>query len=480
MAEELASSLARAVREGRQSAEEVAAAAISRARERNGELNAFLSLDEEGARARARTIDGMAAAERARLPLAGVPVVVKDNIITEGLVTTAGSRILEGFRPPFQSTAVAKILAAGAVVIGKSNCDEFGMGSSTEHSAFGPTRNPWDPNRVPGGSSGGSAAALAAGMAPLALGSDTGGSIRQPASFCGVVGLKPTYGRVSRFGLIAYASSLDQIGPMARSVEDAGLLLNVIAGPDPKDATSAEMPVGDYLSDLERPLDGLRLGVPAEYFGDGIDDGVKAVVEGALSALEREGASLVPIQLPHTRYAIAAYYLIAPAEASSNLSRFDGVRYGFRAEADDLVGMYGKTRAQGFGREVKRRILLGTHALSAGYYDQYYLKAQKVRTLIRGDFDQALKSVDLVVTPTAPETAFPLGSRADDPLRMYLSDICTVTANLAGLPAISIPCGADHGLPVGLQLIGPAFSEGLILRAARMAERVLPRPAWPF
>lgn len=480
MAEESARALAEDVRTGRASAEAAVAAALERARAQNPAINALLAFDDEGALTRARAIDAMTPVERAQRPLAGVPVVVKDNIITQGIVTTAGSRILDGFRPPFQSTAVAKLEAAGAVVIGKSNLDEFGMGSSTEHSAFGPTRNPWDRERVPGGSSGGSAAALAAGMVSLALGTDTGGSIRQPAAFCGVVGLKPTYGRVSRFGLIAYASSLDQIGPMARSVEDAALLLTVIAGPDDRDATTAPALVGDYLRDLERPLDGLRLGVPAEFFEEGIDAGVKETVEAALAGLERDGVRLVPIRLPHTRYAIATYYLIAPAEASSNLSRFDGVRYGFRADADDVVAMYGKTRAQGFGPEVKRRILLGAHALSSGYYDQYYLKAQKVRTLIRRDFDQALNAVDLVVTPTAPETAFAIGSRADDPLRMYLSDICTVTANLAGLPAISIPCGTDQGLPVGLQLIGPAFSEGLLLRAARMAEQILPRPEWPF
>lgn len=474
-----ASEIATAVREGDLSAESV----IERSRQRiqavEPELHALLAQDFERALRRARELDGLETAKRSNLSLMGVPLVVKDNIITEQLPTTAGSRILEEFRPPYQATVVARALARGAIVIAKSNMDEFGMGSSTEYSAFGPTRNPWNADRVPGGSSGGSAAAVASGMAPLALGSDTGGSIRQPAAFCGVVGLKPTYGRVSRFGLIAYASSLDQVGPLARTVEDAAILLEAISGSDELDATSADQVVPDYLADLDRPLTGLRVGVPSQYFGVGIEPAVRDMIQAVLVQLEGEGATLVPLDLTHTDYAIAAYYLIAMAEASSNLSRYDGVRYGMRADSRDLGSMYTTTRATGFGPEVRRRILLGTHALSSGYYDQYYLKAQKVRTLIRRDFEQAFAHVDVIATPTAPEVAFALNSRSDDPMKMYLSDICTVTANLAGLPALSVPVGFSAGLPIGLQLIGPAFSEPELLRAGRMVERMVQLPAWP-
>ncbi len=475
-----AGEIAQSVRVGDVSAEHIVNVYLDRIRRLDGELHALLSVDEAGARAAARMLDSLPAEQRTRLPLAGVPLVVKDNILTDRLPTSAGSKILAGFYSPFQATAVERAVAAGAVVVAKGNLDEFGMGSSTEHSAFGPTRNPWARDRVPGGSSGGPAAAIAANLAPLALGSDTGGSIRQPAAFCGIVGLKPTYGRVSRFGLIAYASSLDQIGPLARTVRDAGLLLQVISGLDARDATSSAEPVADYLAELEYPLRGLRIGVPSQYFGAGIEPEVRSVVMSVLDRLKAGGAQTVEINLPHTEYAIAAYYLIAPAEASSNLSRFDGVRYGFRAGASDLVSLYQNTRAEGFGGEVVRRVLLGTHALSAGYYDQYYVKAQKVRALIRRDFMEAFAEVDVVVTPTAPEVPFGLGSRRDDPLKMYQSDICTVTANLAGLPAVSVPAGFVEGLPVGLQFIGPAYSEALLLRAGRMVEEVVERPRWPL
>ncbi len=475
-----AGAIARSVRAGDVSAEQIVDFYLNRIGRLDGELHALLAVDEAGARARARMLDGLPTEQRALLPLAGVPLVVKDNIATDGLPTSAGSRILSKFHSPFEATAVERAVAAGAVVVAKSNLDEFGMGSSTEYSAFGPTRNPWARDRVPGGSSGGSAAAIAANMAPLALGSDTGGSIRQPAAFCGIVGLKPTYGRVSRFGLIAYASSLDQIGPLARTVKDAGLLLQVISGLDRRDATSSAEPVADYVAELERSLDGLRIGLPTQYFGAGIDPEVRSVVISVLDRLKARGVQVVEIELPHTEYAIAAYYLIAPAEASSNLSRFDGVRYGFRATAGDVVSMYQNTRAEGFGSEVVRRVLLGTHALSVGYYDQYYVKAQKVRALIGRDFMEAFAKVDMVVTPTAPEVPFELGSRQDDPLKMYLSDICTVTANLAGLPALSVPAGFVGGLPVGVQFIGPAYSEALLLRAGSMVEELVERPPWPL
>ena len=467
------------VHNGQLKAENVVSAYLEHIRMVDPEIHALLAQDENQALASARAIDRMPEVDRRRLKLAGVPVVVKDNIVTQALPTTAGSKILDGFRPPYNATVIDKVVGEGAIILAKSNMDEFGMGSSTEYSAFGPTKNPWDPTRVPGGSSGGSAAAVAVGMAPVALGSDTGGSIRQPAAFCGVVGLKPTYGRVSRYGLIAYASSLDQIGPLARSIEDVALVLQAISGRDVLDATSVDAPIPDYLGELNRPLKGLRVGVPKEYFGEGIALEVRGAVEQVLAQLAAQGVTAVEVDLPHTRYAIASYYLIAPAEASSNLARYDGVRYGFRAPADDLGSLYGATREMGLGDEVRRRILLGTHVLSAGYYDQYYVKAQKVRTLIRRDFEEAFKSVDLIVTPSAPEPPFAIGSRTDDPMKMYLSDICTVTANLAGLPALSVPIGFDEGLPIGMQWIGPAWSEDLLLRAGRMVERLVEQERWP-
>ncbi len=394
-------------------------------------------------------------------------------MVTRGVRTTAGSKILENFVPPYDCTAVARLEAAGAVVLGKLNCDEFAMGSSTENSAYHPVHNPRDKTRVPGGSSGGSAAAVAAGMAVATLGSDTGGSIRQPASFCGVVGLKPTYGRVSRYGLIAFASSLDHIGPFANTVKDAALMLRTIAGRDPMDSTSADLPVPDYVAELEKPVRGLKVGVAKEYFGSGLDAEVRAAVEAAIQKLAALGCEIVPVTLPHTEYAIPAYYIVATAEASANLARFDGVRYGFRAKgAKTLAEMYRETRDRGFGMEVKRRIMLGTYALSAGYYDAYYLKAQKVRTLLTRDFDEAFKKVDVIAAPTAPTPAFKLGEKVDDPLAMYLADIYTVTANLAGIPGISVPCGENHEkLPIGLQLFARHFDEATLLRVAHGYEQ---------
>jgi aspartyl-tRNA(Asn)/glutamyl-tRNA(Gln) amidotransferase subunit A len=390
----------------------------------------------------------------------------------EGSPATAGSRILEGYRPPYDATVVKRLEGAGAVLVGKLNCDEFAMGSSNENSGYGPVHNPVALDRVPGGSSGGSAAAVAAGMAVAALGSDTGGSIRQPASFCGVVGLLPTYGRVSRYGLIAFASSLDRVGPITRTVRGAATLLGVIAGHDPLDATSSTLPVPDYVQALEQPVNGLRIGVPAEYFGEGLDPEVRAAVESAIEHLRQAGCTVHPVALPHTRYAIPTYYLVATAEASANLARFDGVRYGFRAkDANTLTAMYRRSRDIGFGAEVKRRILLGTYALSAGYYDAYYKKAQQVRTLLTRDFLAAFEQVDVLVTPTAPTPAFKLGEKTDDPLSMYLADIYTVTANLAGICGISVPCGkSSHGLPIGAQILGKHFDEATVLRAALAVE----------
>jgi aspartyl-tRNA(Asn)/glutamyl-tRNA(Gln) amidotransferase subunit A len=388
--------------------------------------------------------------------------------VTSNVRTTAGSKILETFIPPYDCTAVARLEAAGAVVLGKLNCDEFAMGSSNENSAYHPVHNPRDKSRVPGGSSGGSAAAVAAGMAVATLGSDTGGSIRQPASFCGVVGLKPTYGRVSRYGLIAFASSLDHIGPLANTVKDAALVLRTIAGRDPMDATSAEVPVPDYVAELNKPVNGLRVGVAKEYFGEGLDAEVRASIETAIQKLATLGCEIIPVSLPHSEYAIPAYYIVATAEASSNLARYDGVRYGFRSpKARTLSDMYRLSRDGGFGVEVKRRIMLGTYALSAGYYDAYYLKAQKVRTLLARDFDEAFKKVDVIAAPTAPTPAFKLGEKVDDPLAMYLADIYTVTANLAGIPGISVPCGESREkLPIGLQLFARHFDEATLLRVA--------------
>jgi len=435
-------------------------------------IHAYLTLCEDRALQRARRIDDLAGRGDPLPPLAGVPVAIKDVMVTKGLRSTAGSKILENFVPPYDCTAVERLETAGAIVLGKTNCDEFAMGSSNENSAYGPVCNPHDHSRVPGGSSGGSAAAVAAGTTVAALGSDTGGSIRQPAAFCGVVGLMPTYGRVSRYGLIAFASSLDHIGPLTKTVKDAAIVLRYIAGRDRQDSTSADVPVPDYEQEIEQPVEGLRLGVPKEYFGEGLDAEVRSVVEAAIQQLAEDGCQIVPVSLPHTPYAIPAYYVIATAEASSNLARYDGVRYGYRSpRAKTLSEMYRKSRDEGFGAEVKRRIMLGTYALSSGYYDAYYLKAQKARTLLARDFEQAFHKVDAIVTPTTPTAAFKLGEKADDPLAMYLADIYTVVADLVGIPGISVPCGQTKpGLPIGLQILGKHFDEGTILRLAHAVE----------
>ena len=435
-------------------------------------IGAYLTLSKERALAKAAEIDKLAE-KGERLPvLGGVPVAIKDVMVTKGVRTTAGSKILGNYLPPYDCTAVSRLEAAGAIVLGKLNCDEFAMGSSNENSAWKPVHNPRDLSRVPGGSSGGAAAAVAADMAVAALGSDTGGSIRQPASFCGVVGLMPTYGRVSRYGLIAFASSLDHIGPLAKTVRDAATVLGVIAGRDPMDSTSADVPVPDYVAELEKPVSGLKIGVAKEYFGEGLDTQVRKAVEAAIQKLAELGCEVVEVSLPHTKYAIPTYYIVATAEASSNLARFDGVRYGFRApEAHTLSQMYRCTRDLGFGAEVKRRIMLGTYALSAGYYDAYYLKAQRVRTLLTRDFEDAFRKVDAIVTPTSPTAAFKLGEKVDDPLAMYLADIYTVTADLAGIPGISVPCGETReNLPIGLQILGKHFDEATILRVAHAYE----------
>ncbi|MBZ5656567.1 MAG: Asp-tRNA(Asn)/Glu-tRNA(Gln) amidotransferase subunit GatA [Acidobacteriia bacterium] len=444
----------------------------ARIKQEDPSIGAFLTLSEDRAQAQAERIDKMAAEGKPLPALAGVPVAIKDVMVTRDVRTTAGSKILENFVPPYDCTAVARLESAGAVVLGKLNCDEFAMGSSNENSAYHEVHNPRDKSRVPGGSSGGSAAAVAAEMAVATLGSDTGGSIRQPASFCGVVGLKPTYGRVSRYGLIAFASSLDHIGPFAKTVKEVALVLRTIAGRDPMDSTSAEVPVPDYVAELEKPVKGLKIGVAKEYFGEGLDIEVRAAVEAAIQKLAELGCEVVPVSLPHTEYAIPTYYIVATAEASSNLARFDGVRYGFRApKARTLSDMYRLSRDGGFGMEVKRRIMLGTYALSAGYYDAYYLKAQKVRTLLTRDFDEAFKKVDVIAAPTAPTPAFKLGEKVNDPLAMYLADIYTVTANLAGIPGISVPCGENQEkLPIGLQLFGRHFDEATLLRVAHTYE----------
>jgi aspartyl-tRNA(Asn)/glutamyl-tRNA(Gln) amidotransferase subunit A len=453
--------------------------ALNAAEKLNESLNAFLQIDREGALKRAAEIDNNP--DNQQHPLAGIPVAIKDNICVRGMQTSCGSRILGPYQPPYNATVIERLIAAGAVVIGKTNCDEFAMGSSNENSAFGPVRNPWDTSRVPGGSSGGSAAAVAAGIVPVALGSDTGGSVRQPASLCGVVGLKPTYGRISRYGLVAFGSSLDQVGVFAQNVSDIGLVLQVIAGRDPHDATTAEVPVPDYSSELTRDIKGMRLGVSQTLLGEGLDREVREHIEKAIRAYQDLGAEIIDVDLPHAKYAIAVYYIIATAEASSNLARYDGVRYGFRAEeAPGLRDMYRKTRDEGFGPEVKRRIMLGTYVLSAGYYDAYYLKAQKVRTLLRQDFAKAFANCDAILTPTAPTTAFKFGEKVDDPLAMYLNDIYTVTANLAGVPGISVPCGvSSEGLPVGLQLLGPHWSEAVLLRLAFAYQTAHPLAARP-
>jgi aspartyl-tRNA(Asn)/glutamyl-tRNA(Gln) amidotransferase subunit A len=465
-----------AVRAGHASAAEICRSALERLARLEPALHAFNWSNADRALARAEAID----ADRARwhdAPLAGVPLAIKDNICTRGVPTTASSKILQNFVPPYSATVVERLESAGAVVIGKTNCDEFAMGSSNENSAFGPVRNPWSLERTPGGSSGGSAAAVAARIVPAALGSDTGGSIRQPAALCGIVGLKPTYGRVSRFGLLAFGSSLDQIGPLTTTVGDAAILLAVLAGHDPADATSAPEPVGPYTGALSGDIRGLRIGVPRALIEQGVDAEVLAANAAAIETLAARGAALVDIDLPHAKYAIPVYYLVATAEASSNLARYDGVRYGYRAAAAgssryDLKAMYARTREQGFGAEVKRRIVLGTYVLSAGYYDAYYLKAQQVRTLIRRDYERAFERVDVVAMPTSPTPAFRIGERASDPLQMYLADVFTVSANLAGLPAISVPCGFTRDrLPIGLQLTGRWFDEATLLRTADAYER---------
>jgi aspartyl-tRNA(Asn)/glutamyl-tRNA(Gln) amidotransferase subunit A len=436
-------------------------------------LHSFITVSEKEALAQAEAADKQLEAEGPFPPLLGVPVAVKDVILTQGIRSTAGSKILENFIPPYDATVTRLLKEAGAVIVGKANCDEFAMGSSTENSGFFPSRNPWDPQRVPGGSSGGSATAVAAAQALASLGTDTGGSIRLPASFCGVVGIKPTYGRVSRFGVIAYASSLDQVGPLTKDVLDCALMLRTIAGHDPLDSTSINAPVPDYTTALNRSTRGLRIGIPKEYFVEGMQPEVGEAVRKAIHDLQALGAEASEISLPHTDYAVGAYYLIATAEASSNLARYDGVKYGHRApQSEGLMDLYCRSRAQGFGTEVKRRIMLGTYALSAGYYDAYYLKAQKVRTLIRQDFLQAFTACDVIATPVAPTTAFRLGEKLDDPLTMYLSDIFTIAVNLAGLPALSLPCGFDQkGLPISLQIIGKPLGEEAVLRAAYAYEQ---------
>ena len=458
------------------SAQELTRAVLDRIHATDARTRSYLTVCEPEALAQAETADRRLAAGDAIPPLCGIPLAVKDVILTKGIRSTAGSKILEHFVPPYDATVTRLLKAAGAVIIGKVNCDEFAMGSSNENSAFFPSRNPWDLSRVPGGSSGGSATAVAADQALAALGTDTGGSIRLPAAFCGVVGLKPTYGRVSRFGVVAYASSLDQVGPLAKDVQDCALVLQAIAGHDPRDSTSVDRPVPNYQATLTQGVQGLKVGIPQEYFVEGMQPEVETAVHQAIAALAALGAQPVSISLPHTEYAIATYYLIATAEASSNLARYDGVKYGYRAaQTGNLMDMYCRTRAHGFGSEVKRRIMLGTYALSAGYYDAYYLKAQKVRTLIRQDFLTAFEACDVIATPVAPTVAFRLGEKTADPLTMYLSDIFTIAVNLAGLPGLSVPCGCDaKGLPIGLQLIGKPFGEDTLLQAAYAYEQATP------
>jgi aspartyl-tRNA(Asn)/glutamyl-tRNA(Gln) amidotransferase subunit A len=464
--------IARQVKGREVSARDVARLFLDRVRALDPKLKAFITVLEEETLAQARAVDEKVARGEDPGPLAGVPVAVKDNLCVRGAKTTCSSRMLENYTAVYDATVVEKLRAAGAVFIGKTNLDEFAMGSSTENSAFFPTRNPWDLDRIPGGSSGGSAAAVAARLAPLALGSDTGGSIRQPAALCGVVGFKPTYGRVSRFGLVAFASSLDQIGPFAWNAADAAALLQAIAGSDPRDSTSVDRPVPDYAAALGKGVKGLRVGLPKEYFIDGMDPQVDRAVREAVKVFQSLGAEAEEISLPHTDAAVAVYYVLAPSEASSNLARFDGVRYGHRsAKAENLLQQYELSRDEGFGPEVKRRIMLGAYALSSGYYDAYYLRAQKVRTLIKRDFDEAFRRVDLILTPTAPTPAFRLGEKSGDPLQMYLSDIFTISCNLAGLPGLSMPCGfSSEGLPIGLQILGRPFDEESVLAAAAAYE----------
>jgi aspartyl-tRNA(Asn)/glutamyl-tRNA(Gln) amidotransferase subunit A len=468
--------IAGSVRSGQRAARDIVEEHLSRIEQREAEIHAFTLVLADEARRAADDIDATVARGDDPGPLAGVPIAVKDNLCTRGTPTTCGSRILEGWRPPYTATCVERILAAGGIVVGKANCDEFAMGSSTENSAFGPTRNPHDPTRVPGGSSGGSAAAVASGFAALALGSDTGGSIRQPAGLCGVVGVKPTYGLVSRYGLIAFASSLDQVGPFAATVADAALLLDVIAGPDPLDSTSTREAVPALTPVLGAGVDGLRVGIVEELTDvDGIQAEVRAAIGAAAGALERAGATVERVSVPSSRYALSAYYLIAPAEASSNLARYDGVRYGLRVDAEDVATMNARTRAAGFGPEVKRRIMLGTYALSAGYYDAYYAKAQRVRTLLLRDFARVYERCDVLLAPTSPTVAFPIGAKTADPLAMYLSDVCTIPTNLAGHAGISVPFGrGEGGLPVGVQVLAPALGEAVMFRVAAALEAAAP------
>ncbi len=452
---------------------EVTRAVLDRIERVEPRIRAYNTLTPDLAMAQAEAADRLIQSGRSAHPLAGIPIAIKDNLCTKDVRTTCSSKMLERFIPPYDATVVRRLRMAGAVFVGKTNMDEFAMGSSTENSAFRLTANPWDLERIPGGSSGGSAAAVSADAAIAALGSDTGGSIRQPAAMCGVVGLKPTYGRVSRYGLVAFASSLDQIGPIAKDVRDCAVLLQTIAGHDPMDSTSADLPVPRYMEELGRPIEGVRIGIPKEYFVEGMDREVLYAVREAIRTMERLGAKSREILLPHTEYAVATYYILATAEASSNLARYDGVRYGYRsAPSGDLLEMYMKTRQAGFGPEVKRRIMLGTYALSSGYYDAYYRKAQCVRTLIKQDFDEAFKLVDVIVTPTAPTTAFKFGEKTQDPLQMYLSDIFTISVNIAGIPALSMPCGfTKSGLPIGLQIMGRPFAEEIVLRAAYAYEQ---------
>ena len=474
-------SLSKQLSQGKTTARAAIEASLEAAERLNSQLNAFLQIDQKEAPLRAAQIDALSASEKEGLALAGVPIAIKDNICVRGLQTSCGSRILGNYHPPYNATAIEKLLAAGAIIIGKTNCDEFAMGSSNENSAFGPVKNPWDVSRVPGGSSGGSAAAVAAGIVPVALGSDTGGSVRQPASLSGVLGLKPTYGRVSRYGLVAFGSSLDQIGIFARNASDVASVLGIIAGRDENDATTADVPVPGYQAELSNDIKGLKLGVARALLGEGLNEEVRDAINQAIAAYRELGAEIVDIELPHAKYAIAVYYIIATAEASSNLARFDGVRYGFRAEETHaLREMYSRTRDEGFGPEVKRRIMLGTYVLSAGYYEAYYRKAQQVRALIKQDFLNAFEKCDALLTPTAPTPAFLIGEKLDDPLAMYLNDIYTVTANLAGIPGISVPCGLSSGsLPIGLQILGRYWDEAILIRLAGAYQTARPFTARP-
>jgi len=473
MIELTATELSHLLARGETTSEAVTDEFLKAIKQRDEKVRAFLHVDESAALNQARAVDAKRKRGDPMGPLAGVPVAIKDVLCTEGVPTTCGSKMLQNFVPPYDAHVVTKLKQADAVLIGKTNLDEFAMGSSTENSAFHVTRNPWDLERIPGGSSGGSAAAVAACLAPLALGTDTGGSIRQPASMCGVVGMKPTYGRVSRFGLVAFASSLDQIGPLAHNVSDAALLLETIAGHDPRDSTSVDRPVPAYTQTLDQPVQPLTIGVAKEYFGEGLDAEVEQSIRAALKVYELLGAKIKDVSLPHSPYAVAVYYLVANAEASSNLARYDGVHYGYRAKSfTNLIDMYAKSRGEGFGQEVKRRIMLGTYALSSGYKDAYYVKALKVRRLIKEDFDKAFADCDVIMGPTSPTAAFKIGEKTDNPLSMYLSDIYTISCNLAGIPGISIPCGfTKTNLPIGLQILAPPFEEEKLLRVARMHEK---------